>query len=208
MNKNDNKKLGFLWVFVILIAVSSYMTTAFLIHTWPFEGGKKADQVENQELENFDFLEGMDSESYEISSGGRIIFDGFSMVYPKGWVLMNIDGSESIVGVGADSADVSVAISKIGFGSSDKSTPEKLQRLLAREIDSWYMATKTESVDFLSSNCVLFSGDVLRGENVDGMMVLAIPYGELVYLLTGVFPIKAGNQKIVDEIFATFRFGN
>ncbi len=198
---NNVKKSVFLWVIALLLIISSYMTTAFFIGTWPFEK-----QVEtNITDETIEFLDGLGEENYKISNGGRLIFEDFSIVYPEGWIMMDVGVEGSVVGVDSLDPNTSVSVSKIDFGESNI---DDIAYLLGERIDTWYKTAESKDVLFLEKNCTLFSGIIEKIDKSEGMLVLAVPSGDVYFLLTGVFEMEKKSQEKIESIFETFRLSD
>jgi len=203
MEQNRSReRLSFIAFFAVLIVVTSYLMTAYFIHAWPFITKNIAD--DSQDISQI--VSDIGAEGYEISTGKRTEFDGFSIVFPKDWVLMNTGGNSAILGLNESDMDVSVSVTRIETQEELPENAEDVKVFLLENIDSWYGSADISSVTSGGSRCFLFSGSFTRYERDDGMITLICPDGDsLFFMVTGLFPMEGGSGDVVEDIIATFR---
>ena len=190
-----------LGVIVILVVTTSYLTTAYLIHAPPFH--KKIDKVPESAIS--DVAEEVGAEGYEISTGNRTVFDGFSMVFPKEWVLMSTAESSAILAMKPDNMGVSVSITRIKMDRELPEDHEDVQAFLSDSLDSWFARADVSSTSFLDRQSYLFSGLFERANKNDAMLSLVVPANEVFYVITGLYASDGDNRQVIEDIVSTFR---
>jgi hypothetical protein len=198
---SEKNKWFFFGVIVVLVVTTSYMTTAYLIHAPPFH--KKIDKVPETAIS--DVAEEIGAEGYEVSFGNRTVFDGFSMVFPKEWILMSTAESSAILAMKPENMDVSVSITRIKMDRELPEDHEDVQAFLSDSLDSWFARADVSSTLFLDRQSYLFSGLFERANKNDAMLSLVVPENEVFYVITGLYPADGDNRQVIEDIISTFR---
>lgn len=194
----------FLGLIVVLIVATSYLTTAYFIHAPPF--GSKIKMTEEHTISQITTEIGV--EDYEVSSGKRTMFDHFSMVFPREWLLINTGEQSAILGMKPDDLNASVSISRIQMNTDLPDRTEDVQLFMSDNIDTWFATADISRTSFLNRQCFLFSGSFERTNKDDGMITLIVPDGEIFYMITGLFVSEGNSKGVVEDIISTFRLGN
>ncbi len=198
---SEKNKWFFFGVIVVLVVTTSYMTTAYLIHAPPFH--KRIDKVSESAIS--DVAEEIGAEGYEVSFGNRTVFDGFSMVFPKEWILMSTAESSAILAMKPENMDVSVSITRIKMDRELPEDHEDVQAFLSDSLDSWFARADVSSTLFLDRQSYLFSGLFERANKNDAMLSLVVPENEVFYVITGLYPADGDNRQVIEDIISTFR---
>ena len=206
----DNTKIIIAILIAFLLAMTSYITTAFFIKTWPFSNSKPTlDDLINQTTDD-DVGKLNNLEQSTKSDGELKSYSDFLIQFPKDWFLMRTKDSGMISGIDALEPLISVSVQPLGkkeiFGSVDGIDAKTISEQMLKSNDKDFEIGTTEEVKSFGRDCIVFSGSSKRmGEKI-GMLVLIVPGGEKGYLVMGTFSSDDQNTKeIVENVMATFR---
>ncbi len=193
----------------VLIAITAYITTAYLIRAWPFE--KKPETVG-------DLLKGAGSKDgsleglfpggkgvYGKSDGNLKLFKGFSITFPKDWLYAEIESMTT--GIDPLTPAISVSVRTMAgeeLGGGDMTLKDVGEQL--SKSDKSFKLLESRYVDFLGKQCLLMSGQSKRGNDEVGLVTFIVPTKDAFQLVMGTFKLgDEDGKKTVEDVIATYR---
>lgn len=200
----------------IVIAIISYLATAFFINAWPFARTDeptitdlfKRSGAEKGTIEEL-FPGG--NENYITSDGKESDFGEFFITFPEKWLILKMKESETTTAFDSMEPLTSCTVLRVVDDQIPKKgetiDPEAIKnKILSYVQGEDFNFISSEKVNFLDRDCVLFTGTSKRiGEKI-GMFVLIVPTSTTGYIVMGTFSMEdIVAKKQVEDTISSFR---
>jgi hypothetical protein len=200
----------------VVIALVSYLVTAYFINTWPF------DNPNDPSLQDLFKKSGSDkgsiedlfpggNENYLTSDGKESDFGDFVITFPQKWLILKLKERETVTAFDSMEPLTSGTVLTVTDDQipkkGDKIDPEAVKEKILSSIEGGdFNYISSEKVTFLERECVLFSGTSKRIDQKVGMFVLIVPNTSTGYIIMGTFSFDDDKaKKQVEEIISSFR---
>jgi hypothetical protein len=187
---NEKNKLAYLVLILVMLVVTAYLTTAYIVKFWPFSSPTAskpkidltpiAENVQDKAKtpDKPDLSKGVvgnDKDKYEISDGTMFDCGSFSFAFPKGWLRLVMDGGKNVVSTDVVDATNSIMIKEIQdfilTKENAQETIDQLKKALAQD----YVIEQAEVSEFMGRNCVIMSGSTDWNGTKAGLLIIALP---------------------------------
>lgn len=209
----------YLILILLLLIVTAYLTTAFLVKFWPFNQTNPstaidlsaiAENIEEQENGN-DPLQpdlskgvvGEDRDPYNVSDGTPYDCGSYSIAFPKDWLVVLQNKGKLAISSDLKNSTNSIYISQADVLTFDSENMDKTLADINESLGSEFTVEQANKTDFLGKKCLTISGSSLRNGVKSGLMAIAIPSDSKApgYWIIGFFDPK--NPSIRDDIVAS-----
>ncbi len=209
----------YLILILLLLIVTAYLTTAFLVKFWPFNQTNPstaidlsaiAENIEEQENGNDplqpDLSKGVVGENedpYNVSDGTPYDCGSYSIAFPKDWLVVLQNKGKLAISSDLKNSTNSIYISQADVLTFDSENMDKTLADINESLGSEFTVEQANKTDFLGKKCLTISGSSLRNGVKSGLMAIAIPSDSKApgYWIIGFFDPK--NPSIRDDIVAS-----
>lgn len=200
----------------VVIAVVSYLVTAYFINTWPFDNPNDPSlqdllKKSGSERGSIEELFPGGNENYLTSDGKESDFGDFVVTFPQKWLILKLKEKETITAFDSMEPLTSGTVLTVTDDQipkkGDKIDPEAVKEKILSSIEGGdFNYISSEKVTFLERECVLFSGTSKRIDQKVGMFVLIVPNTSTGYIIMGTFSFDDEKaKKQVEDIISSFR---
>lgn len=215
----EKSKIMYLVLILLLLIVTAYLTTAFLVKFWPFNQTNPSAAIdlsaiaENiEERQNGDDplqpdlskgVVGEDRDPYNVSDGTPYDCGLYSIAFPKDWLVVLQNKGRLAISSDLKNSTNSIYISQADVLTFDSENMDKTLADINESLGSGFTVEQVDKTDFLGKKCLTISGSSLRNGVKSGLMAIAIPSDSKApgYWIIGFFDPK--NPSIRDDIVAS-----